>query len=293
VNNSKAGRFTPSSHNHSGSIDVIVLTRNSERTIGKCLQSIRAQMPFAEIIIVDAGSTDRTLNIVAKCPNTRIIKNVIGRGNGRAVALEHAKSAILVWVDSDIILGQKWWSHMQREFSNDLDMVFGRVENADKSSFWSKIWDIVYQFASWHRRPTFETNNMVIWRDVLVEVGGWDKQLIALEDMDLRVRMQKAEKRIEFVPGSVAFHYHRTSLRGIMKQFFEWGYVYHIFRIKYGEKFPWLRTLAFPVTSARVAIWGIVCKRDFGALLAGTTYFLARLSWLDGYRKGNMATILE
>jgi rhamnosyltransferase len=42
---------------------VIVRTRDKERTIGATLASLRAQTVAAEIILVDSGSTDRTLEI--------------------------------------------------------------------------------------------------------------------------------------------------------------------------------------------------------------------------------------
>jgi glycosyltransferase involved in cell wall biosynthesis len=54
------------------SLSVIIATRNAESTLENCLRSVLAQShPDIEIIIVDGGSTDKTLSIVASFAATR------------------------------------------------------------------------------------------------------------------------------------------------------------------------------------------------------------------------------
>ena len=45
-------------------IDVVMLTKNSEHLLDKCLVSIYANVPVNNLIVVDGFSTDRTLKIV-------------------------------------------------------------------------------------------------------------------------------------------------------------------------------------------------------------------------------------
>jgi len=45
-------------------IDVIVLTKNSERLLTECLASIYENVPVNKLIVVDGYSTDSTLEIV-------------------------------------------------------------------------------------------------------------------------------------------------------------------------------------------------------------------------------------
>ena len=47
-------------------IDVVVLTKNSERTLEKCLNSIYKNIPVNRLIVIDGYSTDRTMKIVKK-----------------------------------------------------------------------------------------------------------------------------------------------------------------------------------------------------------------------------------
>ncbi|MEM1326641.1 MAG: glycosyltransferase family A protein [Bacteroidota bacterium] len=49
-------------------ISVVIRTKNSSSTIGNCLQSLTRQTVTQDIIIVDSGSTDDTLDIVYRYP---------------------------------------------------------------------------------------------------------------------------------------------------------------------------------------------------------------------------------
>lgn len=48
----------------------VVLTFNEAPNIARCLQRLRS---FREVLVVDSGSTDETLTIVARHPNTRVL----------------------------------------------------------------------------------------------------------------------------------------------------------------------------------------------------------------------------
>src|SRR5437899_7333948 len=79
-------------------ISVFILTYNSERFIEKVLQSIKT---FNDIVIVDSGSTDNTLNLVAQY-NCRIFHQPwVGYSKQKAWALQHCKHDWVLNIDSD------------------------------------------------------------------------------------------------------------------------------------------------------------------------------------------------
>ncbi|MGC2683000.1 MAG: glycosyltransferase, partial [Candidatus Nitrosopolaris sp.] len=55
-------------------IDVIVRTRNSEKMLRECLQSVLDDVPVRRIIIVDNGSTDKTIEIASSFEKVDIYK---------------------------------------------------------------------------------------------------------------------------------------------------------------------------------------------------------------------------
>ena len=101
------------------SISIIIPTFNSARSLDQCLESIRAQdypPDKIEIIIVDAGSTDGTLEIAAKYGVDKTLSNPLKTGEaGKAVGLKEVSGEIVGFIDSDNILdGEDWLTTMAR-----------------------------------------------------------------------------------------------------------------------------------------------------------------------------------
>jgi len=94
------------------SISIIIPTLNSTATLSKCLSSIHRQnypKNKLEILIIDAFSTDNTINI-AKKYQTKILKNPKKTAeSGKAIGLKHAKGKLIAFIDSDNLLPNKNW----------------------------------------------------------------------------------------------------------------------------------------------------------------------------------------
>jgi len=100
-------------------ISIIILSWNTKDLLKKCLKSI----PFyAEIIIVDNGSTDGTIHFLnsLKWPNLKIIKNKknLGFAKGNNQGLEVAKGDFVMILNSDTIV-QKGTLEKLVEFTKD------------------------------------------------------------------------------------------------------------------------------------------------------------------------------
>lgn len=88
-------------------ISVVIPMYNSEKTVERCLQSVINQTySNIEIILVDNGSTDNTVNIAKKysleCDRIHLLyeKNK-GVSNARNRGIEQAKGSYLTFVDAD------------------------------------------------------------------------------------------------------------------------------------------------------------------------------------------------
>ena len=92
-------------------ISVIVPAYNSEATIGACLQSLLAQSRAPdEIVVVDDGSRDGTVDIVSKYPVrlVRLARNA-GPGVARNEGAKVASGDILAFTDSDCVAPRIGW----------------------------------------------------------------------------------------------------------------------------------------------------------------------------------------
>ncbi len=112
-------------------IDVIVLTKNSEKILEKCLASIYREIPVCHLIVVDGFSTDRTLEIAGKFDkdygNVKVIKTDARHGKAREIGIRQVDTDWFVFIDSDVIL-QPGWTDKILEHVKDKSVI-GAVES--------------------------------------------------------------------------------------------------------------------------------------------------------------------
>lgn len=91
-------------------LSAILITKNEEKNIARCLSSLA----FAdEVILVDSGSTDRTLEIAKTFHNvTVVIAPWLGFSENKRIAVQHATHDWIFWIDADeevpAELAQEW-----------------------------------------------------------------------------------------------------------------------------------------------------------------------------------------
>ena len=76
-------------------ISIIIPTLNEERFLPLLLDAIRQQEADCEVIVVDGGSQDRTLEI-ARDHRVRTIVSSPGRGTGICIGAEEARGGVFV-----------------------------------------------------------------------------------------------------------------------------------------------------------------------------------------------------
>lgn len=104
-------------------VSIIIPTLNSERYLDECLQSIADQdvdRSTYEVLLVDAGSTDRTLEIAAAHGVDRVLENPLRTGEaGKAVGIREARGELLCSIDSDnVLVGTDWLRRMLEPFED-------------------------------------------------------------------------------------------------------------------------------------------------------------------------------
>lgn len=80
-------------------ISAIVICKNEAANIGRCL----AGLVWAhEVVVVDSGSTDGTIDIVSGFANARLITSEwLGYSRTKQLAVSHTRNAWVLWVDAD------------------------------------------------------------------------------------------------------------------------------------------------------------------------------------------------
>jgi glycosyltransferase involved in cell wall biosynthesis len=110
-------------------LDVVVLTRNSERLLEKCLDSVYENVPVNRLIVVDGNSTDSTLEIVDKfCQrygNVVVIGDKVTRGSARLKGIREVQTEWFVFVDSDVVLCDRWYDKARSYMVDNVGAIWG------------------------------------------------------------------------------------------------------------------------------------------------------------------------
>ena len=112
-------------------ISVIIPTYNSEKYILDCLNSIfSSTYTNYEVIIVDDGSTDNTINFIKNIRNHNIkiySCNNKGPGFARNVGIKHSKGKYVFFVDSDDTINSDTFEMLLSEMKGN-DIVIGNYK---------------------------------------------------------------------------------------------------------------------------------------------------------------------
>ncbi len=126
-------------------ISVVIPARNEAGSIGEVVTGVRQQLPDAEILVVDDGSTDHTAT-VARQAGARVLRHVYGMGNGAAIksGAREARGGILVFMDGD---GQHRPEDIPRllaPLAEGYEMVVGAREPRSHASWGRRLANAFY-----------------------------------------------------------------------------------------------------------------------------------------------------
>ncbi len=110
-------------------VDVAVLTKNSGETLRECLLAVYRNVPVNRLIVVDGYSADTTLDIVQKFSkehqNVVVISEKGTRGKARQTAIEAVNTEWFLFVDSDVVLCDRWFDRAIALIKEDVGAVWG------------------------------------------------------------------------------------------------------------------------------------------------------------------------
>ena len=110
-------------------IDVVMLTKNSEHLLGRCLDSIYQNVPVKNLIVIDGFSTDRTLRIVDRIRqqrgNVTVLRVHGSRAKARKEGIARVTTEWFMFADSDVILSKDWYRNARENIRADVGAVWG------------------------------------------------------------------------------------------------------------------------------------------------------------------------
>ncbi|MGH7488382.1 MAG: glycosyltransferase, partial [Thermoanaerobaculia bacterium] len=183
---------------------------------------------LTEIIVVDNGSTDSTLSIVASYAVRLMSETSIPTSYAaRNLGISSATGDVVAMTDADCVATADWLTQLIAPLADDptAGVVLGAIEDAVPESLAEEFTARVRPFAA----PTVRglrsvlTANVAIRTTTLRDAGCFDEQLPTAGDIDLGWRLQQDGVGIRDAPAAKVFHRHRSTFRGVFAQFRRYG----------------------------------------------------------------------
>lgn len=195
-----AGVRLPPELIHSAMITVVIPTLNAETSLAATLTSL---VPGAvdgvvrQVVVVDGGSTDRTLRI-AEDSGADIVRAERGRGQQMRAGANAAKFSWLLFLHADTVL-DAGWEREAAAFVERVDMGHRPPAAAafsfalDDMGFLPRVIETGVALRCALLRLPYGDQGLLIPRALYEEIGGF-KQLALMEDVDMVRRLGR--KRI-------------------------------------------------------------------------------------------------
>lgn len=182
-------------------ISIIVPSFNEEPFIKKCLSSIRGQSiiqeypQYFELILVDSGSNDKTVEIAEPYVDKIINVPIRGKLTARNLAIDQAKGNVIVNADSDCYYGPFWLNTILKPFNNleydNLVCVVGSTYDPHIPGIPSPIRNI----AEWVDRNIINpqrivSRNSALWKHDFYLAGKFDE---TINQMNVHEMMKEEE----------------------------------------------------------------------------------------------------
>lgn len=209
-------------------VSIVIRTLNEARHLEALMQAIASQRTNGlnhEVIIVDSGSADGTLEIAQHhdCRIFHITREEFSFGRSLNMGCEAATGNILVFVSGHCVPTDEYWLQRlcQPLLEGKAEYCYGRQLGGDENHYSEcRIFAKYYTPESRIPQQGFFCNNAnsALLRNTW-EQYRFNEELTGLEDMELAQRLVQGGGRTAYAADAAVFHHHKETWPQVHRRF--------------------------------------------------------------------------
>jgi len=220
-------------------VSVVVPGYNEEAVIARTVDSLLAQEPpVLEVVCVDDGSKDRTLQVLHERFDGNPRVRIFGKENGgKASALNlgfsEARGEVVVALDSDTVFKPDTVAELTAPFADPkVGAVAGNAKVGNRVNRLTRWQALEYVTAQNLERRAWDLAGAVpvvpgavgAWRrEAVLREGGFHEDTLA-EDTDLTLRLIARGASVVYAENALAYTEAPETSKSLLKQRFRWTY---------------------------------------------------------------------
>ncbi|MFC1517913.1 TIGR04283 family arsenosugar biosynthesis glycosyltransferase [Candidatus Margulisiibacteriota bacterium] len=174
-------------------ISIVIPTFNEEKTISTCLSQFKGKLSETEIIVVDGGSTDDTLEKARYFPAIKIFSaDKLSRSYQMNKGAEAATGDWLLFLHADTLLPANWENEVVKAKAGGYKAGCFRVEHGKHESMTlrDKVHARLVDLRTHYQRYPYGDQAIFIDKNIFEELDGY-KDIPIMEDYEFSRRVYK------------------------------------------------------------------------------------------------------
>lgn len=217
-------------------ISVIIPIYNEEGTIGRtlrCLKSTPYQALMTEVLVVDGGSSDRSVREAQEHGANVLASPFKGRAAQMNFGARAARGSILYFLHAD--------SKPPETFARD---ITDAVNDGFSAGCFRLRFDIDHWFLkanSWFTR--FDVNafrfgdqSLFVTRELFHEVGGFCEGHVLMEDQEIIKRLRRRRRKFIILPKTVTTSARKYATNGIFRLQGTFYLIYFMYQLGFSQE---------------------------------------------------------
>jgi len=210
-------------------VSILIPIYNEEKILSKTLAGLQRLSAQAEIIFIDGGSSDRSVEIAAGCGRVEI------SGKGRAVQMNHgarfAKNNTLLFLHADSVVSSDTLTAIERKIMEGGFIGGCLTQRINKDACIFRFIEAEGNLRARITKIFYGDQGIFVKKDMFSKIGGFPEVPI-LEDVLFTKKLRRIGKTA-VLPQRIIVSPRRWEKQGIIKTTFLYSLITILFRLRF------------------------------------------------------------